>query len=71
MLAEGAPEGRASAAQGLAGACNQLVAAGRSNLGNMGLRTHQPNVVVQPCWSECLGLGICGATSCTQHVSFS
>jgi MFS family permease len=27
MLAEGAPEGRASAAQGLAGACNQLVAA--------------------------------------------
>ena len=27
LLAEGAPEGRASAAQGLAGACNQLLAA--------------------------------------------
>jgi len=36
MLAEGAPEGRASAAQGLAGACNQLVAAAVAILATWG-----------------------------------
>ncbi len=57
MLAEGAPEGRASAAQGLAGACNQLVAATVAILATWGYGHISPQLLFSLAGLSVLVLG--------------
>ncbi|MTA70149.1 MAG: MFS transporter, partial [Actinobacteria bacterium] len=57
MLAEGAPEGRASAAQGLAGACNQLVAAAVAILATWGYGHISPRLLFSLAGLSVLVLG--------------
>ena len=58
MLAAGAPPGRASAAQGLAGACNQLVAATVALVATWGYGQTTPKVLFTIAGSLLLAIGI-------------